>query len=577
MMRLSRRLPRLVHLHRQQMRASSTQHAPVAGMIETHAAGPAWDLSAAYTALDDADFTSDTEKIRSLIAELSTRCAALDVSKPDAADPGELASISRIKDEASMLLGNVRTYASCTLSTDGTNQEAKASLAMLGQLGAELSQASAAHTMLLKLCSDDVARSYITLRPEAEFGLRWARELRSQALSLPEEQLVSALSVDGHEAWATLYDSVATSLKCEIQGRSLGVAQASSLLSDADPSTRHAAWNGIQSAWRGAEEPAAAVLNAIAGWRLAMNRRRSAAAGGEQVHFLAPALHANRMSRASLDAMMAAVTANGTPIGRRALQLQARALGQAQLHPADLFAPAPPLSSAGGGEGGGQMMPFDDAIELIAGAVGKIDPSVGQVVRMMADQGWIEGTSGESKSPGAYCTGFSKLREPRVYMSEYSGTMTSISTLAHELGHAYHGWVMRDMPLEETHYPMNLAETASIFFETVVSEALLEAASSAAEVYEVGYYDCESAAAFLLNIPARFDFEVALHEVRDAGGKPSPRQLSEMMQSAWKGRCAHSWPASCPPSGRELRGGGGGLRHVARPFSLSRSSPSPIR
>ena len=77
----------------------------------------------------------------------------------------------------------------------------------------------------------------------------------------------------------------------------------------------------------------------------------------------------------------------------------------------------------------------------------------------MAAEGWIEATSGASKAPGAYCTGFPKEREPRVYMSAYSGSFTNVSTLAHELGHAYHSWVMRDMPLPETHYPMNLAET----------------------------------------------------------------------------------------------------------------------
>ena len=191
------------------------------------------------------------------------------------------------------------------------------------------------------------------------------------------------------------------------------------------------------------------------------------------------------------------------------------------LHAADLFAPAPPVGGGGGGSDKASAgMPYDDAIELIANAVSKVDPSMvrathnafdhsdlvrnqrwsplfkccaglnrldleskqcvllqpcfmslclrvgvttqtkqGEIVRMMAAEGWIEATSGASKAPGAYCTGFPKEREPRVYMSAYSGSFTNVSTLAHELGHAYHSWVMRDMPLPETHYPMNLAET----------------------------------------------------------------------------------------------------------------------
>ena len=96
---------------------------------------------------------------------------------------------------------------------------------------------------------------------------------------------------------------------------------------------------------------------------------------------------------------------------------------------------------------------------------------------------------------------------------------------------------MRDMPLSETHYPMNLAETASIFFETVVADALMEqAAADPAERFQNGFYECESAAAFLLNIPSRFDFEVALHEARAEGTVSSPEDMTNMMVSAWSGR-----------------------------------------
>ena len=95
-------------------------------------------------------------------------------------------------------------------------------------------------------------------------------------------------------------------------------------------------------------------------------------------------------------------------------------------------------------------MPYEEAIELIATAVSRVDPSMGEIVRMMAAEGWIEGTSAETKAPGAYCTSFPVQRQPRVYMSSYVGSFTNVSTLAHELGHAYHNWVMRDMPLAET-------------------------------------------------------------------------------------------------------------------------------
>ena len=82
------------------------------------------------------------------------------------------------------------------------------------------------------------------------------------------------------------------------------------------------------------------------------------------------ALHSNRMRRATLDAMLEAVTSVGAPIAQRAIRLQARALGQTQLHPADLFAPAPSISGRGATKQ--KLMLYDDAIELIANAVSKV-------------------------------------------------------------------------------------------------------------------------------------------------------------------------------------------------------------
>ena len=428
------------------LRSATTAAAEAeAAVVEEVIVGPSWDLSAAYSALGSPEFEADVESVRGLIAQLATACAALDVEQPDATPPETLAEITRTVQQAGELLGNLSTFANCELTVDGTSPEARASIATARQLSSELSQATASHSMLLQLCSDDVAEAYTALVPEAAFGLRWERRLRDQTLSLSEETLITALSVDGHTAWATLYDNISSSLKCEVEGQgTLGVAQASALLSHPDAATRRAAWNAIQTAWRGAEEAAAGVLNAISGWRLSVNQRRGERAG-VPVHYLEPALHSNRMSQASLDAMMQAVT-DAAPVGQRALKLQAQALGVEVLHASDLFAPAPEVAGATASAG----MPYEEAIELIATAVSRVDPSMGEIVRMMAEEGWIEGTSAETKAPGAYCTSFPVQRQPRVYMSSYVGSYTNVSTLAHELGHAYHNWVMRDMPLAET-------------------------------------------------------------------------------------------------------------------------------
>jgi oligoendopeptidase F len=115
----------------------------------------------------------------------------------------------------------------------------------------------------------------------------------------------------------------------------------------------------------------------------------------------------------------------------------------------------------------------------------------------------------------------------------YKGSLDDVSTLAHELGHAFHNWVMRDLPLPETWYPMTLAETASIFAETVVSDVLLKTAETTTAKRRILWGELGSAEAFLMNIPARYRFECELYKAR-ADRTLSPSELSDLMVGAWQ-------------------------------------------
>ena len=170
-------------------------------------------------------------------------------------------------------------------------------------------------------------------------------------------------------------------------------------------------------------------------------------------------------------------------------------------------------------------------MEIIASAYGEVDPSMADFVRMMVDKRWIEGTTGPRKAPGAYCTGFSKSRNPRVYMT-YTGGQSDVITLAHELGHALHSWVMRDLPDSQRSYGMSLAETASTFGETLVRDALLERASSQQQRLDIMWEEMSAFTAFLLNIPTRYEFERAFYDAR-AERPLRPQELKDMMSAAW--------------------------------------------
>jgi oligoendopeptidase F len=225
------------------------------------------------------------------------------------------------------------------------------------------------------------------------------------------------------------------------------------------------------------------------------------------------------------------VAAESRPLAQRAARLQARAYRKSGFGPWDLRAPAPRLASAGEAKGEGAI-DFSDAIELIAGAYGQVHPSMEEFVRMMVDRRWVEGTVGPRKAPGAYCTRFAKSRTPRVYMT-FTGGQSDVITLAHELGHGLHSWLMRDLPESQRSYGMSLAETASTFGETLVRDALLGSSSSTQQKLDIMWEEVSAFTAFLLNIPVRFEFEKRFYEARDE--RPlRPQEFKEFMRDAWQ-------------------------------------------
>lgn len=406
--------------------------------------GPAWTLDDEYPSLDSEAVTADIDmavdcmsKISALSNNISFHLAsARSMTLEEARSTGilgDLQMINSLRWKSSVLLRNVYTFANCFASVDGGNDQAKKLVARLSELFAKFSQAVQPASLFLDLCGSDVADAYLSLSDETAenyFLIGHSRKMREHTLSLPEENLLASYEVPGITSWGTLYTDLSATLQVgweESDGskRTIGVATAAGFLDSADESMRRNAWLGIKNAWLPHTETCAGILNAITAWRLETYRRRGIR------HYMDVPLHKNRMNKETLDAFFEAVHAN-LDIGRKALRVQAAALGKTVLEPWDLVAPAPLTETSSP-----ELYPFEEGIEVIANAVGAIDKKAGDFVRMMHDNRWIEASKGDAKRPGAYCTGFAKSRNPRVYLSEYNGRAQLLLTLAHELGRTY--------------------------------------------------------------------------------------------------------------------------------------------
>lgn len=497
--------------------------------------GKPWDLSTEYPAADSPEVERDLAELREHLDALEAETAALKglLREPEGAEAAGAGIPAaqrafRIEEAAARILRNLETYAHCSLSVDSQDELAQTLRGRLQALQKRRAELAQPLWQFLDRAPDETVEAWLhsDATAPARFAVEHSRKRRHELLSLEEENLVAALGQEGIHAWGRLYDQLAGTLRCELEEdgttRSLGLAAATALMQQPDEALRERAWRAINHTWGQHEETCAAALNAIAGWRLEECRKRS---NGHTVRFLDAPLHANHIQPATLEAVLQAAR-EAAPLARRAALLQAQAYGKARYAPWDQRAPAPETEGADGAIG------YAEALELVARAYRGVHPSMGEFVQMMGEKGWIEGRVGERKQPGAYSATFPKSRTPRVYMT-YAGGASETIILAHELGHAFHSWTMRDLPDSQRGYGMSIAETASTFGETVVRDALLRRASSPVAELAIVWEEASALAAFVLNIPTRFEFEKRFYEARDE--RPvRPNELREMMNAAWR-------------------------------------------
>ncbi|MFA1559934.1 M3 family oligoendopeptidase [Aliivibrio fischeri] len=483
---------------------------------------PSWDLSIAFQSLQD-------PKLKQTISQLEQQIADFPQLDSDAT-VSQLQHAILMKEAITVNLATVASYANCIASVDSANNEAKALVNHMTKLGSALSQVFS--PFLDSIVNSPLEQFELVISGNEElnahrFLLEEERKLVENRLSVKEEQLLSAMSVDGKNAWGKLYDNITGSMKVTLvladgTEEVMGLSQAASILYGSDTLRREPAWRAIQQGMKQNQESFSAILNALAGWRLTEYQKRSKE---KSVHFLEPSLHGSRIEQATLDSMMSVAKKN-REVGQKAGRLMAKMFGTEQLTPWDQLASMPPLV------GEASNYSFDEAIDIIKDAFSGVSQEMADFVDVMVKNGWIDAAPQETKRLGAYCTKFADSRTPLVFMT-WGNSMSDVLTLAHELGHAFHNWVMRDMPLCTTRYPMTLAETASIFAENVVRDALLAKAKTKEDKIEMLWEELSSALALTINIPVRYEFEKAFYEQRSSK-ELGAEDLSELMRVTWE-------------------------------------------
>jgi pepF/M3 family oligoendopeptidase len=476
-------------------------------------------LSAFFPSLDSREFAAAHEGIGAGVARLTALYNEHDVrsGEPRAVDDATIAAFESVLEETNELHEQLRlvgAYLNGFVTTDARDDEANA---LQSRLQAEVAPLRTLTTRFAAWIARLGAERLIAASPAAAdhaWPLRKAERAAVHQMTEAEEGLAAELNLSGGSAWNRLHGDVSSRLMAEVQGERLPMTVVRNLAMSPDAAVRKAAYEGELEAWESVSVPLAAAMNGIKGEAGVLNRRRG------WPDSLEPVLFTNAVDRTALDAMHAAALAS-FPDFRTYLRAKAQLLGHpegAGLPWWDLFAPAGDPSSA--------SVTWDEASAAVHEAFATFSPALASLAQRAFEEQWVDVEARDGKRGGAFCMPV-RGDESRVLMN-FAGTFDSVSTLAHELGHAYHNTNLADRTPLQRQTPMALAETASIFCETILVQAGLRAAGDdPGRELAVLDTDLTGAAQVVVDIHSRFLFErevfdrrteraLSIHEFNDA-------------------------------------------------------------
>ena len=429
---------------------------------------PRWSLDTIYPSVDSQEFSDDLDKVRSLASALA--------AEPDLA----------LFDELTALMVNLDAYVSALISTDSENEAYLKALSAVEDA-----------EVIYKKAEDRFTR-YIGQTEAAEDDPLLIRELRIEAghlMSESEEALAAELARSGENAWSRLQETLSSSIK---DGEKT-LTELRSLAFSPDRAVRKDAFEQELSLLDSHRFSFASALSGVKGTAITLERHR----GWESP--IARSLFSSRITPRTLDALLSAIDAS-LPLFREYLSLKARILGVDDFSFFDLFAPVGSSGSYG----------FDEARSIVLSSYDAFSHDMSDFARCAFDSSWIDAEPHAGKAGGAYDIYFPLSRESRVFCN-FDSSHDSVLTLAHELGHAYHDSVLKDLPPSQATYPMTLAETASIFGELLVTDSLLSNARGRDEELFITEQFLSSACQTIVDIYSRYLFESRFFDRRREG------------------------------------------------------------
>ena len=478
-----------------------------------------WNLDKLYTSFESKEYIEDLEKLDELIKDF-TCWSEKNLNLPeDAAYKIEI-YLNKLIDLTN-LFTKLISFASLTSYVDAKNQLA---LKYLDKLQMKYAEATKATYQFKKFVAsidnlDEVIESSQFLK-EHRFYLSEIKLSTNYMLSQEEEVLISKMKNTGSKAWAKLQNMVTSTLLVDIEMdgeiKKLPLPVVRNMAYSGDKTLRKKAYEAELESYKKIEDTSCACLNGIKGEVITLCNLRGYKSPLEET------LIKSRMDEKILKAMFTAIE-ESLPVFHKYLKKKAEILGHKNGLPFyDLFAPVGKMN---------RTFTYEEAREYVVNNFRTFSDKLADFADHAFKNQWIDAEPREGKAGGAFCSNLHPIKESRI-MANFDGSFSNVITLAHELGHGYHGSCLTEESILNTSYPMPLAETASTFCETIVANAALEEANEE-EKLSILESSLQNAGQVIVDIYSRFLFEDAVFE-RRKDHFLSVKELKDLMIEAQK-------------------------------------------
>lgn len=417
-------------------------------------------------------------------------------------------------EEFSVLSNRLGNYINLTLTANTTDETANKYRTLFGNAYASL---NSAYTKVYKfigsvetdITSDENLKDY-------EFYFAEAKKQYKHLLSDELEDVIAKFSISGGDGWEQLFEAMTSGVEGEFKGEKVTLSEIRNMAYDADAAVRKEAYETELKMYDTIKEPIAFALNNIKQQVLTETSLR----GFESP--LAQTLEASRMSRKTLDALLEAIR-EYLPQFRAYLKHKASLLGHENGLPFyDLFAPIGESS---------RRFTIEESKEFLLENFKGFSEDLAQMTKEAYENNYIDFLPRKGKVGGAFCSNLPFIKQSRI-LTNFSGSLSDVVTIAHELGHAYHGLHIENHRVLNQEYSMPVAETASTFNENIVMNTVIRQASDAEKVALLES-QLQDTTQIIVDIYSRYLFESAVFENREKSFMFS-KDLEQLMLDAQK-------------------------------------------